>query len=56
MYRRFHGREGLKTRMDWGEPLFQFKMGGEEYKFEDFLHLTVTSLHDFLSLRGLSKS
>ena len=31
-------------------------MAGKEYKFEDFLHLTVTSLQDFLSLRGLSKS
>ena len=31
-------------------------MAGKEYKFEDFLHLTVTSLQDLLSLRGLSKS
>ena len=31
-------------------------MAGKEYKFEDFLHLTVTSLQDFLSLRALSKS
>ena len=31
-------------------------MAGKEYKFEDFLHLTVTSLQDFLSLRVLSKS
>ena len=31
-------------------------MAGKEYKFEDFLHLTVTSPQDFLSLRGLSKS
>ena len=31
-------------------------MAGKEYRFEDFLHLTVTSLQDFLSLRGLSKS
>ena len=30
-------------------------MAGKEYKFEDFLHLTVTSLQDFLSLRVLSK-
>ena len=28
----------------------------EHYKFEHFLHLTVTSLQDYLSLRGLSKS
>ena len=47
---------GLKTRTDWGESLFRFKMAGKEYKFEDFLHFTVTSLQDFLSLRGLSKS
>jgi len=25
------------------------------YKFEEFLHLTVTSLQNYLSLRGLSK-
>ena len=31
-------------------------MAGKEHKFEDFLHLTVTSLQDFLFLRGLSKS
>ena len=31
-------------------------MTGKECKFEDFLYLTVTSLQDFLSLRGLSKS
>ena len=31
-------------------------MAGNEYKFEDLLHLTITSLQDFLSLRGLSKS
>ena len=31
-------------------------MAGKDYKLEDFLHLTVTSLQDFLSLRGLSKS
>ena len=30
-------------------------MAGNEYKFEDLLHLTITSLQDFLSLRGLSK-
>ena len=47
---------GLKTRTEWGESLFRFKMAGKEYKFEDFLHLTVTSLQDFLSLRVLSKS
>lgn len=28
----------------------------EHYTFEDFLHLTVSSLQDYLSLRGLSKS
>ena len=28
----------------------------EHYTFEDFLHLTVTSLQDYVSLRGLSKS
>ena len=31
-------------------------MAGKEYKFEDFLHFTITSLQDFLPLRGLSKS
>ena len=31
-------------------------MSGKEYKFEVFWHLTVPSLQDFLSLRGLSKS
>ena len=46
----------LKTRTDLGESLFRFKMAGKEYKFEGFLHLTVTSLQDFLSLRGLRKS
>ena len=30
-------------------------MAGNEYKLEDLLHLTITSLQDFLSLRGLSK-
>lgn len=28
----------------------------EHYTFEDSLHLTVSSLQDYLSLRGLSKS
>ena len=36
--------------------MFWVKRAGKEYKFEDFLHLTVTSPQDFLSLRGLSKS
>ena len=31
-------------------------MEEEQYKFEDFLHLTLTSLQDYLALRGLSKS
>ena len=31
-------------------------MEDEQYKFEDSLHLTLTSLQDFLALRGLSKS
>ena len=31
-------------------------MVGKEYKFEDLLGLTITSLQNFLSLRGLSKS
>ena len=46
---------GLKTRNDWGESWFRFKMAGKEYKFEDFLHFIVTFLQDFLSVRGLSK-
>ena len=61
IYTRFHGRGRhlvgrAKNSDGLGRVLFRFKMARKEYKFEDFLHLTVTSLQDFLSLRGLSKS
>ena len=34
---------------------YRIFMKDEKYLFEDFLHMTLISLHDYLGLRGLSK-
>ena len=34
---------------------YRIFMKDEKYLFEDFFHMTLISLHDYLGLRGLSK-
>ena len=50
--RRFYGRGRhlvgrAKNSDGLGRVIASVQMAGKEYKFEDFLHLTATSLQDF---------
>ena len=58
---RFHGRGRhlvgrAKNSEGLGRAIVLVQNGGERIQVRRLLHLTLTSLQDFLSLQGLSKS
>ena len=61
---RFHGSHLVSRARMLGETgafylivlFYRISMEDEKYPFEDFLHMTLSSLHDYLGLRALSKS